>query len=132
MNTFVEALTAFEKTHSWWPDATFMNLQNKVIKNFLDHEITNSEYIQELAMNGTEKTFCELITGFSVGAPKVLITFMACFLNELHRLETSGVSISHEIVGWYRKNHWKFPAFHHEKIDSTGSQEMSNQPHTQE
>lgn len=124
MDEFGRALTAFEKTYSWWSDATFLNHQNEVIRKFMDHEIANNQYIQQLARNGTEESFCKAITEFSVRSPKLLITFMACFLNELHRLETAGQPSSHAIVAWYRKNNWKFPKFQYEKIDSPPQQEQ--------
>ena len=134
MDQFRNNLTTFEKTHSWWSDATFMNLQNEVIKSFLDHEITHNEYIQQLAKDGTEEAFCEAITEFSIGSPKLLVIFMACFLNELNRHDSAGLPISHAIVSWYRKNNWKFPMFKHEKIDSNESTILSNhtQPHALE
>ena len=130
MDSFVDELGAFEKTYSWWSDKTFMNLSNDVVRVFIAGKITTSETIQRIAIDGTEEIFRELIEAVSIGAPKMLIAFMAGFLNELNRMESLGLPISHTLVQWYRKNHWNFPQFKHEKIDSAGLLE-DNQPQTQ-
>jgi hypothetical protein len=128
MDSFVDALAAFEKTYSWWSEKTFMNLSNDVVRVFIAGKIVTNETIQRIASDGTEEIFRELIESVSIGAPKMLIAFMAGFLNELNRMESLGLPISHTIVRWFRKNHWNFPQFKHEKIDSTGLLEDSNQP----
>lgn len=128
MDSFVDALAAFEKTYSWWSERTFMNLSNDVVRTFIAGKIVTNDTIQRIATDGTEEIFRELIESVSIGAPKMLIAFMAGFLNELNRMESLGLPISHTLVQWYRKNHWKFPLFAHEKIDSTGLLEDSNQP----
>jgi hypothetical protein len=131
MDSFVEALSAFEKTYSWWSDKTFMNLSNDVVRVFIAGKIATNETMLSIAKDGSEATFCECIEAVSIGAPKMLIAFMAGFLNELNRMESLGLPISHTIVRWFRKNHWNFPQFKHEKIDSTGLLEDSNQPQMQ-
>jgi hypothetical protein len=131
METFVDALAAFEKTYSWWSEKTFMNLSNDVVRVFIAGKIVTNETIQRIATDGTEEIFRELIEAVSIAAPKMLIAFMAGFLNELNRMESLGLPISHRLVQWYRKNHWKFPPFKHEKIDSGGLLMDSTQPQTQ-
>lgn len=128
MDSFIEALSTFEKTYSWWSEKTFMNLSNDVVRVFIAGKIATSETIQRIATDGTEKEFRELIEAVSIGAPKMLIAFMAVFLNELNRMEALGLPISHTLVQWYRKNHWKFPQFAHEKIDSAELLEDNTQP----
>ena len=129
MDSFVDALAAFEKTYSWWSEKTFMNLSNDVVRVFIAGKIVTNETIQRIATDGTEELFRELIEAVSIAAPKMLIAFMAGFLNELNRMESLGLPISHTLVQWYRKNHWKFPQFEHEKIDSAEQSDESNQPH---
>lgn len=49
METFIDALAAFETIHSWWSDETFMKPDNTTMRNFLHDTIREHTWCEGLA-----------------------------------------------------------------------------------
>lgn len=114
MEAFIDALTAFERIHSWWSDETFQKLDNQTMRNFLQDTIGEHSWCHDLASSGTAEQMDQFKAQLLDRCPKMTQSALMNFLDYVYTFDTTGTPFSTQIVAWYRAQGWQFPPFSHE------------------
>ena len=107
----VHELAVFQKTHGWWSDTAFVNLQNQVLQEHIRKTLGASLYAKILMHEGTDDEFQLLIDDIFEECPKMMLVFLNVFLDMMKTEENLQESVSRKILEWYRGHGYKFPRF---------------------
>jgi hypothetical protein len=130
MEDLVKALSAFEKTHTWWSSETFMNPHNEVLKKEIRQEIQKSLYATTLAREATEDQFQDLVDAIFEQSPRMMFVFFPVFLDYMKTQENLQEPVSSDVLNWYRTKGWSFPQFNAEtKIEVLAQAPLPPQRH---
>jgi hypothetical protein len=104
-------LAVFQKTHGWWSDTAFINLQNQVLQEHIRKTVTSSVYAKVLMLEGTDTEFQLLIDDIFEECPKMMLVFLNVFLDMMKTQENLQENVSKSILDWYRGHGYQFPRF---------------------
>jgi hypothetical protein len=107
----VKELSVFQKTHGWWSDTAFINLQNQVLQEHIRKTLSMSVYAKTLMREGTDDEFQLLIDDIGEECPKMMIVFLNVFLDMMKSEENLQENVSRKILEWYRGHGYQFPRF---------------------
>ena len=134
----IRSLKAFDAEHSYWSFETFHSPTNQTLKRFVEFTLQNNLNLESFLVYSEGKDLEELTKELRDFIPRMLVPCLKGLLDALHRQEALQQHYNRELVGWFRTQGWKFPAFPFEmeqKIEDGPTQQEghpSSQPSGQD
>jgi hypothetical protein len=121
MEDILKKLKSIEAEQRWWSPEVFLHLENQTLKRKVGAVLTNNTWITRLIAYGTIQDIETFAFELHEKVPLMIISVLAIFLDKMYYQESIHLPVSRDIVSWYRREGWKFPAFRHESETQTSN-----------
>ena len=123
----LESLKTYEKEFENWQPHHFLEAKSETLKKAVERSLQAEPTFEHFLQNGTVEEATQLLELLREEVPMMTVGTLKGILDALYRHEALQGKPSQDLVGWYRKQGWKFPPFQFEK-EQEAAQKIETQP----